>query len=138
MCARECVCMIKCERVCVRTCVRACVHACVRACVHTCMCACVRVCTVDYTSMVDASLNSAEVGDGHIIHIQYASIKSLRSTIVERSFYGASVCVSFQTQRCENGSGTEQSQERNGAKTVINYARNSATRWTEKSGRSQV
>ena len=59
-------------------------------------------------------------------HVQYASIKSLRSTIVKRSFYGASVCVSFQTQRCENGNGTEQSQERNGAKTVcktvINYA----------------
>ena len=63
----------------------------------------------------------------YIVYVQYASIKSLRSTIVKRSFYGASVCVSFQTQRCENGNGTEQSQERNGAKTVcktvINYAR---------------
>ena len=47
--------------------------------------------------------------------------KKFTSTIVERSFYGASVCVSFQTTRCENGNGMEW----NGAKTVwfINYAR---------------
>ena len=61
------------------------------------------------------------------VRVQYPSIKSLRSTIVERSFYGESVCVSFQMKWCENGNGTEQSQERNGAKTVckmiINYAR---------------
>ena len=42
--------------------------------------------------------------------VQYPSIKSLRSTIVERSFNGASVCVSFQTKRCENGNGTERSE----------------------------
>ena len=59
--------------------------------------------------------------------VQYQSIKSLRSTIVEQSFYGVSVCVSFQTEQYENGNGTEQSQEWNGVKTVckriINYAR---------------
>ena len=44
------------------------------------------------------------------VYIQYPSIKSLRSTIVERSFYGASVCISFQTKWCENGNGMERSE----------------------------
>ena len=50
--------------------------------------------------------------------------------IVERSFYGARVCVSKQ---CENG--TQQSQERNGAITVIIMHENSAMHWTGKSDR---
>ena len=78
-------------------------------------------------SRVHTNFGSKYLCETENIVIQYASIKSLRSTIVERSFYGASVCVSFKTKRCENGNGTEQSQERNGAKTVcktvINYAR---------------
>ena len=58
--------------------------------------------------LVNASFGSED-------DVQYASIKSLRSTIVERSFYSASVCISFLTKRCENGNGTER-------KRLINYA----------------
>ena len=57
-------------------------------------------------------INSRLVRICHVVHIQYTSIISLRSLIVERLFDITSVSVSFQMEQYENGNRSKNGTER--------------------------